>query len=172
MPPSKKPSSEQALPTERNVNMRIICKAPPNPEDYGAEFGLQDNSTTAHWIIHPGAVHPNGDIHFEFGVRVRPNARTGAPNFLGEFVHGDTTKRFVYLSWRPLRWRPGQPESPSPAWSRRMKVHLCSITWEQVEHVVQQDGVLEAVVEGTGRDGGPNCASVQVLGDGWSVRKR
>jgi hypothetical protein len=82
-------------------------------------------------------------------------------------VHGDASRRFLYLSWRPLKWRPGQPE---PAcWLRRIKVHLSSITWEQIEQSVANGGVLEAVLPGTGRDGGPSCASVPLVGGGWAV---
>ena len=53
----------------------------------------------------------------------------------------------------------------------RIKVHLSSITWAQIDQVAGMDGVLEAVVQGTGRDGGPSCASVPLVGGGWAVRR-
>ena len=157
--------------TERCVRLRVICVAPPPPEQYGAEFGLQDNSTTSDWVIHPGDVQSNGDVHFACECCVRSHPRTQAPNFLGSFVHGGNTERFLYLSWRPKKWRPGLPEPACPAWVRRMKVHLRSITWKQIEQAGRSGGVLEAVVPGTGRDGGPSCASVPLVGGGWVVRK-
>ena len=156
---------------EQRVWLRVICLRPPQPKRYGAEFGLQDNSTTADWLIHAGEAHPNGNIQFECECRVKPNQRTQAPSFLGSFVHGDTAKKFLYLSWRPKSWRPGQPDPPCPAWLRRIKVHLSSITWTQIEQAARTGGVLEAVVQGTGCDGGPSCASVPLVGGGWTVRK-
>jgi hypothetical protein len=158
--------------TEQRVRLRVVCLSPPDPEQYSAEFGLQDNSATATWVIHPGKVQPNGDIHFDCECRVRPNPRTGQPNFLGPFVHGDAAKRFLYLSWRPRAWDPGQQDPPCSAWVRRIKVHLSPITWEEIESAIQLRGVLEAAVRGTGSDGGPSCASVPLVGGGWTVKKR
>ena len=157
--------------SERIIRLRIVCKSPPDPDRHGAVFGLQDNSATTNRVLHPGKRKPNGDLHFDCEVRVRPNTRTGDPNFLGDFVHGTSEKRFLYLGWRPKDWRPGQPEPGGPAWSRRMKVHLSSIAWAPIEEAIRSGGVLEATVEGTGKDGGPNCASVPLLGDGWTVGK-
>jgi hypothetical protein len=154
---------------EQRIRLRIICQKPPSPQLHGAEFGLQDNSTTANWVIHAGQTQPNGDVHFECECRVRPHAGNGSPNYLGPFVQGGTSERFLYLSWRPIGPRPGQPE-PSCTWVRRMKVHLKSITWEQIDESLKKDGLLEAVVPGTGRDGGPSCASVPLVGGGWAVR--
>jgi hypothetical protein len=169
--PKPKPTPA-APPTEHLVRLRVVCKAPPKPEDYDAEFGLQDNSSTTDWRLHPGAVQANGDHHFEFGLRVRRNPATGSPNFLGDFVHGGAAQRFVYLSWRARHCRAVPPDAaPAGAvWQRRMKIHLATITWPQVEEVVERQGVLEVAVDGTARDGGPNCASVKLLGNGWTVR--
>lgn len=155
---------------DQRIRLRVICQRPPLPQAYGAEFGLQDNSTTADWVIHAGLDQPNGDVHFECECRVRPHHRTGSPNLLGQFVHGDASTRFLYLSWRPMGWRPGQTDPPCPAWLRRIKVHLSPITWEQIEESLKSGGVLEAVVPGTGRDGSPSCASVPLVGGGWAVR--
>jgi hypothetical protein len=128
--PAKTGKKERAG-SEQVVSLRAICKSPPDLDRHGAAFGLQDNSSTADWVLHSGKRKPNGDHHFECDVRVRPNARTGEPNFLGDFVHGAADKRFLYLSWRPKNWRSGQPESSGP-WVRRMKIHLSLITWDLV----------------------------------------
>ena len=153
---------------EQVVRLRIICLQPPDPQKYGADFGLQDNSSTTAWVVQKGQ-SVKGDLHFECECRVRPQKTNGAPNFLGPFVHGNAAERFLYLSWRPKRWPPGKPETSPAVWQRRMKIHLRSITWEQIDEAVQAGGVLEARVEGTGRDGGPACASVPLLGGGWFV---
>src|SRR5262245_46054949 len=156
---------------DQRVSIRVICVSPPRPGDYGAEFGLQDNSTAVDWVIHRGEAEKNGDIRFECKCRIRYNPRTGKPSFLGPFVYGESAKRFLYLSWRPKGWRRGEAE-PADAWVRRMKVHLSSITSEQIKSVLRSGGVLEAKILGRGRDGGPNCASVQLEGGGWTVKKR
>jgi len=165
--------SQQSVPAdirpEQSIRLRVICQKPPSPRQYGAEFGLQDNSSTSAWVLHAGRNQPNGDIHFECECRLRPHQRTGSPNFLGPFVHGTTEERFLYLSWRPFAWHPGQPE-PACTWVRRIKVHLKSVTWEQIDETMKKGGVLEAAVAGTGRDGGPSCASVPLVGGGWKVR--
>ncbi len=165
-----KKRTESGTRPEQRIRLRVICQKPPPPQRYGAEFGLQDNSTTADWVIHAGQAHPNGDIRFECECRVRRHHRTGSPSFLGPFVHGGAAQRFLYLSWRPVGWRPGQLDPRCPAWLRRIKVHLKPITWEQIEESLKRGGVLEAVVPGTGRDGGPSCASVPLVGGGWTVR--
>jgi len=153
---------------EQHFRLRIICVSPPNPEDCGAAFGLQDNSTTKEWVIHPGKKQPNGDVHFECECRVRPNQATGEPNFLGPFVHGGTGDRFLYLSWRPKDWRPGGPEVPRWVCLRRMKIRLGSITWPQIEQAIRDDGVLEIRVAGTGPSG--PFGAVGLGGEGWTFK--
>jgi Family of unknown function (DUF5990) len=155
---------------ERSVLLRLICMAPLDPERYGAVYGLQDNSTTSEWVLHPGVPLPGGDLQFDAFCRVRAHPKTGAPSFFGPFTHGDAARRFLYLSWRPKDRRLGHPE-PIGTWQRRLKVHLSSISWEQIDAAIASGGFLEAKVPGIGRDGGPSCASVPLLGGGWTVRK-
>lgn len=171
MPKSGAIKSNRGAEPEQVVALRVVCKAPPDPDRHGAEFGLQDNSTTTAWVLHPGKRRSNSDFVFECRVRVRRNARTGEPNFLGDFVHGSADKRFLYLSWRAKECGLGKPKSPSSCWQRRMKIHLSTINWELIDQAMQSGGVLEAAVEGTGKDGGPNCASVALLDSGWTARK-
>lgn len=169
MPSKPKPPTKEATAIDRRIRLRIICQKPPDREEHGAIFGLQDNSTTKEWVIHAGKTRANGEVHFEFECRVKPLQSTGAINFLGDFVHGVATKRFVYLSWRPKDWSPGQPEPATPVWVRRMKVHLSTISWAQINDAAKRSGVLEATVVGTGRGGGPNCGTVPLIGGGWKV---
>lgn len=164
---SKRPG-ESKEPADRLVRLRIICVSPPNPQDYGAAFGLQDNSTTKEWVIHSGQGQANGDVHFECKCRVRRNQASGKPNFLGPFVQGGTADRFLYLSWRPKDWRPGGPEVPRCVWLRRMKVRLGSITWPQIEQAIDDNGVLEIKVAGTGPSG--PFGEVGLRGKGWSFK--
>ena len=154
---------------EQHVHLRIICISPPNPDDYGASFGIQDNSTTKEWVIHRGKILPNRNVRFECECRVRRNQASGKPNFLGPFVHGGTADRFLYLSWRPKDWRPGGSEVPRCVWLRRMKVRLGSITWPQIQQAIRDNGVLEIKVAGTGPSG--PFGAVGLGGEGWTVKK-
>jgi hypothetical protein len=52
-------------------------------------------------------------------------------------------------------------------WSRRLKIPLEGIPTK----MIRTGDVLEARVPGTGRDGGPNCASVKDF-NGWKIVDR
>ncbi len=153
----------------QQVRLRIICVSPPNPEVYAAAFGLQDDSTTKEWVIHPGKRQPNGDVQFECECRVRRNQASSRPNFLGPFVHGGMADRFLYLSWRPKDWRPGGSDVAPSIWLRRMKVRVGSITWPQIHQAVRNHGVLEIKVAGTGPSG--PFGSGGLGGRGWTVER-
>ena len=52
-----------------------------------------------------------------------------------------------------------------------MKVPLSDITWAQIESVLSDSSArLSAKIPGTGRDGGPNCATVRLMG-GWQTAR-
>ena len=46
-------------------------------------------------------------------------------------------------------------------WNRRLKIPLVGITQSQIDEILITQGVLETSVPGTGKDGGPNCATVK-----------
>jgi hypothetical protein len=71
-------------------------------------------------------------------------------------VQGPPRQRFVYLD---IGTYAGQADS---AWSRKLKVPLAGITGK----MLAVGGILETRVPGTGRDGGPSCATVQDF-EGW-----
>jgi hypothetical protein len=103
-------------------------------------------------------------VTFDFDVRV--GSRAGSlPNFLGEFTQGPPAARFVYVN----SGRMAGPHGTS--WSRRAKIPLTGITQAQIEKAIETNGVLVADYEGTGRDGGPTCASVRLDGDGWRIER-
>ncbi len=148
-----------AKPDEKTVRLRIICVKPPNPKDYNAEFGLEAED----WVLDAGKAQPDGSFHFECALWVKPNQKTQQPNFLGPHAHGSPSQRFLYISWR-------HREADGSVYVRKMKIHLSSITWEQIEEVERTGGVLEVAVPGTAQDGGLKCGSVAPLGEGWTVR--
>ena len=146
---------------ERTVRLRVIC-APMPPKRFGARTEIE---LAMQYLeeLRSGVERKEGSMQFECEVRVKRNPKNGNPNFLGPWVHGPAEARHLYLNWQGtedhVRVRFG-----------RMKIHLASITWEQIEAVSQvAGGVLEATVSGVDRKGAPACASVPLLDDGWIV---
>ena len=103
-------------------------------------------------------------ITFEFPVMV--DLSSGTPNFLGAFAQGPKNARFIYVNSGTYAGQTGS------SWGRRAKISLMKITSEQVESVLRSPGSkLEVSINGTGRDGGPVCASVPSAADGWRIIK-
>ena len=84
------------------------------------------------------------------------------PNFLGAYAQGPRDSRFVYVNSGSYAGQTGT------SWNRRAKLTLMDITRRQIEEIVNSANKrLEVSFEGTGRDGGPTCASVK--GVEWKV---
>jgi Family of unknown function (DUF5990) len=98
------------------------------------------------------------DLTFEFQPSIRDGVSEGMAALGGPFVQGPPKQRFVYVS---IGTYAGQAGSP---WGRRLKVPLEGITIK----MIRLGGILETRVPGTGRDGGPNCATVKDF-EGWTV---
>jgi hypothetical protein len=122
--------------------LRIVLERPPE----GVDFGLQKGRGSAYETVQKQRSEGK-DLVFEFAV---------GPAFVGPFVQGPPSGRFVYID---IGTYAGQTDS---CWSRRLKVPLSGITVD----MIGSQRVLEVRVPGTGKDGGPNCATVKLL-DGW-----
>jgi hypothetical protein len=133
---------------DQNFSLRIIVENPPVrfAVQRGKDELLEATSATAKRQV------------FEFSVRARDD-RSDGPNFLGPFAQGPVGDRFIYINSGTLG---GEPDSQ---WTRRAKVPLGGITWS----MIKKGSVIEARIEGTARDGGPACATVPLLGDGWKI---
>jgi hypothetical protein len=140
---------------EHELTLRIILEAPPP----GIDFGLQEGSGNDYKTAQTQR-SKTSDLTFTFTVRAKQNT-DGTPNFLGPFSQGPTHGRFVYIDIGTYAGQTGT------SWARRLKVPLSGITWEMVKKASASGGVLETRVPGTGRDGGPNCATVKPFA-GWS----
>jgi hypothetical protein len=150
-------------PNERTLRLRVVCHPMPGERcgPYTAiELGIQRGQA-----VQPGERRADGAMVFECEARVAPQAATGAPNFLGPWVHGPPKERFLYLVWE------GVADGRRKMF-RRMKIHLSPIDWDLIDAADQAGGVLEARVSGVGKDGTPACASVRLLGEGWTVVSR
>ena len=149
---NKSPKSEFSLP------LRIILVAPIT----GVDFGIQEGKGHDYKTIQIQRAKES-DLKFESGVSVKGDRKDGPPNFFGTIVQGPSTGRFIYID---IGKYAGQFNSN---WERRIKIPLLGITWEMIEIIENHPTkLLEATIPGTGKDGGPSCATVKPI-DGWKV---
>lgn len=135
--------------------LRIVVLRPPT----GVTFAVQ----RGRFELLPPSAATRDSLVFDFTVRVG-SGKDGVPNFLGPYAQGTPADRFVYVNSGTSAGQTGS------CWSRRAKVRTRGIGWEMIEEVLATPGaVLEARFEGTGRDGGPSCASVPLVEGGWRV---
>ena len=133
---------------DQELRLRIVVLAPPADVDFGLQSGRGSDYETVQ-IQRSG----KGDLTFECMVTVRDNRSDGLPNFLGPFAQGPATGRFIYVDIGEYAGQSGT------SWARRMKIPLTGITWELIRKAAS--GTLETRVPGTGKDGGPTCATVR-----------
>lgn len=129
---------------EQELRIRITVERPPA----GVRFAVQRGK---HELVEPSATSAD-HLSFDLPLRVKDDGPDGAPNFLGPFSQGPRGGRFVYVNSGTSA---GQHDS---CWTRRAKVALGGITWDLIE----TGRVLETRFAGTGRDGGPSCATVPI----------
>jgi hypothetical protein len=143
---------------EFELPIRLVLVDPPA----GVDFGIQKGSGVGYQTLFVQQ-RRRGDVCFDFSLTVKDTRKDGLPNFLGPLAQGTSTNRFVYVD---VGTSAGQKDTP---WARRMKVPLEGITWWLIRKVAKRPGhMLSARVPGRGKDGGPNCATVDLLGD-WEI---
>jgi hypothetical protein len=134
--------------------LRIRIDAPPSGVAWALQLGRTESAP-------PARRAPQ--LEFEVTVRV-VDGTNGELDFRGAAVQGPRGGRFIYLT---SGTRAGQPSSP---WDRRAKVSI-----EELRPLLAtrggdtQDVIGVASFAGTARDGGPSCASVPLLGGGWTL---
>jgi hypothetical protein len=144
-------ASEEPL----ELPFRITVIAPPP----GVTFCLQRGKG----VLVPPTHAAKEYLSFDFTLRVG-TGKDGRPNFLGPFAQGPPASRFVYVNSGTLA---GQADS---CWTRRAKVPLTGIGWRLIERALAgTDTILETHIEGKAKDGGPACATVRLLDDGWRI---
>jgi Family of unknown function (DUF5990) len=137
----------------REVPFQITVLNPPP----GVEFRLQHGPSE---LVAPSRESATA-ISFDFTLRIESGA-DGQLRLLGPFAQGPPAKRFVYVNSGK---RAGQCES---CWDRRAKVLLDGIDASLIERATAANAAIETQIAGTGRDGGPACATVPLIG-GWRV---
>lgn len=143
---------------ERELTLRIVLEKPLA----GVDFGLQKGRGSGYETIQKQR-SGGKDLDFEFTVVMKAGSQGGPPNFLGPLVQGPPRERFIYID---IGTCAGQTET---CWSRRLKIPLRGITWDMIDRVSSdEESLLETRVPGTGKDGGPSCATVKPF-SGWSL---
>ncbi len=96
-------------------------------------------------------------ISFDVPLRVVPG-----PKFLGDFIRSEgPTRRFIYIAI-------GEPAGQRPsAWSRRAKIDIHLLSPALLEQALAGK-ILEVLLPGKAKDGGPACATVPPIG-AWRV---
>jgi len=146
---------------EREVTFRIVLENPPA----GVDFALQKGKGSKCEIVQKQRSR-SGNLRFEFTARAVCDGKLKEPNLLGPFVQGPPKERFVYIGIGTFA---GQT---STEWSRRLKVPLSGVSADMVNEAAPDSGVaFETHVPGTGKDGGPNCATVKPF-VGWMLVER
>ncbi|MEP6788501.1 MAG: DUF5990 family protein [Acidobacteriota bacterium] len=143
-----------SMATKYEIPIRIRVLHPPAGVMTKVQRGKNE-------LLPPTKVSDDG-LEFDFDVTV--DLSGASPNFLGKYAHGPKDVRFLYVNSGTSA---GQHFS---CWTRRAKISLMSITRTQIDAVIAGKGVLLAAYNGTGRDGGPTCASVK--GIEWKVVPR
>lgn len=146
---------------ELAINLQIILVQPPP----NVLFGLQKGSGTIYETVQK-QMSASQDLLFTFPITIKgEKGKDASPKFSGPFVQGPAGGKFVYID---IGTCAGQIDT---IWSRRLKIPLTGITWELIDQLIADPTLLlETKVPGTGKDGGPNCATVKPF-EGWRVKK-
>ena len=145
---------------ESDVPIQLVLVNPPADVDYGIQKGSGARYETL-FVQRRG----RGDVCFRFSLKAKDTGKDGLPHFQGPLAQGTPANRFLYVD---VGTYAGQKDTP---WARRMKVPLQGITWLLIKKVTSKPGHrLSARIPGTAADGGPNCATVTMLGD-WEIVK-
>ncbi|HTE23203.1 DUF5990 family protein [Flavitalea sp.] len=135
--------------------IRIILEAPPAGVDYGIQKGSGNNYETIEKQRSDGR-----DLQFNFSIMIK-NTDPSSPDFSGPFVQGPAGERFIYIDIGTTAGQFGT------SWSRRLKIPLKNISMETPDVLSGNSTVIMVTkVPGTGKDGGPNCATVKPFA-GW-----
>ena len=137
-----------------SVPARIVVVAPPAGVVFALQRGRQELGRVA--------TSSSQDLWFDFTL-LADRAPDGSPRFSGEFVQGPAGGKFVYVNSGTLA---GQADS---CWTRRAKVGLQTLKWAMVDRAAAAGNLLQARIAGVAGDGGPACASVPLLDQGWII---
>lgn len=144
---------------DKKLILRIILSNPT----VGVVFGLQQGSGSQYETIQKQKCTSQELIFSCPVIFIGDENKDPQPKPSGPFVQGSAPNKFIYID---IGTCAGQTDTP---WSRRLKIPLSGITWYLLHQLAANPTlVLGTQVEGTGRDGGPNCATVKPF-PGWQL---
>ena len=145
---------------ELQIPLSIIITLPT----IGVVYGLQKGTGSIYETIQKQTAS-HEDLLFSFVITIKGDKlKDEAPKFSGPFVHGPTGGKFIYID---IGTCAGQINTP---WSRRLKIPLTNISWQTIDQLIANPQQrLTCNVPGTGKDGGPNCATVKPF-TGWQIK--
>ena len=143
---------------EPEITLQIIL-IKPTPD---VVFGLQKGSGNNYETVQK-QISTSNDLAFTFTIKVKGDrSKDKLPKLSGSFVQGSGDNKFVYID---IGTYAGQTDT---MWSRRLKIPLTGITWRDIDFL-HRNSMLQTIVPGTARDGGPNCATVKPFA-GWHLK--
>jgi len=145
---------------EFEITLQIILTRPTPDVLYALQKGSGNNYETVQ-----KQMAASDDLSFKFTIKVKGDrSKDKLPKFSGSYVQGTSDNKFVYID---IGTYAGQTNT---IWSRRLKIPLTGITWEAIDSLTRnQNSIMETRVPGTGKDGGPNCATVKPF-EGWNLK--
>ena len=144
---------------ETELTFQIRLEKPPP----GIDFALQKGHGNGYETVQKQR-SGDTDLYFEFSAKVKDS--NSVPDFLGPFVQGPKGERFIYID---IGTYAGQTNTP---WSRRLKIPVSGIDSAMIRMLADNPSMIFATtVPGTGKDGGPNCATVKPF-SGWTTIKK
>ena len=102
------------------------------------------------------------EVIFSCSLRVEKNAKTGKPNFLGQYAQGTPEERYLYLCW-------GERDGGQWQGFRRAKIYLKHIGWDSIEKSLSTGKPIEATIKMTDKKGCPLCAWVKEGNIEWKL---
>ena len=145
---------------ESEITLQIILTRPTPDVLYALQKGSGNNYETVQ-----KQMAASDDLSFKFTIKVKGDrSKDKLPKFSGSYVQGPSDNKFVYID---IGTYAGQTNT---IWSRRLKIPITGITWEDIDSLTRnQNSIMETHVPGTGKDGGPNCATVKPF-EGWQLK--
>lgn len=161
-PGSHKNKHDQSFTMESEITFQIVLLKPTPDVDFGLQKGSGSNYETVQ-----KQRSGSKDLSFNLTINIKGDkAKDKSPKLTGSFVQGPTNGKFIYIDIGTYAGQTGT------LWARRLKVPLTGITWKEIDQLIANPMlIMETSVPGTGKDGGPNCATVKPF-NGWKIIER
>ena len=150
MPVAKSKSASETL------SLRITVVDPPPNVLWALQLRKDE-------LVEPASA-TKASIIFDFTIEAVEDSSASGFSLRGPAVQGRPGERFVYLCIGTYAGQVGAP------FGRRAKIKLEGISRGLIEaSKAKRTARLEAHFAGTDSKGGPACATVPLLGNGWQV---